>query len=167
MDKQDTGILLNPNNIKLQRFYFKQMVKLIGIITLFRSPIKGTKEYNGVGELDAHYNLPERVGCIFEEHPTEKTMKKLGWITELQTDASIIHVPYDLKGLERGALFIIPSALDNSKGRVFKVLEMSTIAVYPASITCKLGPVWESTYNESEVNFAGSNFSLLRDDKEN
>ena len=166
MDRNDTGLLLNPNNIKLQRFYFKQMVKLIGIITLFRPIIDKSKQYNGVGELDAYYKSPERVGCIFEEHPTEKTMKKCGWVAELNTEASIIHVPYDLKGLERGSLFIIPSALDHSEGKLFKVIEMSTIAVYPASIACKIGPVWESNYNESELNFKGSNFSLLRDDKE-
>lgn len=166
MDKSDTGLLLNPNNIKLQRFYFKQMVKLIGIIALFRSPIKSSKEYNGYGELDTYYNMPERVGCIFEEHPVEKTMKKLGWVTEVDTNASVIHVPYDLHGLERGALFIIPSALDNSKGRLFKVIEIGTIAVYPASVACKIAPVWESTYNESELNFKNTNFSLLRDDKE-
>ena len=166
MDKNDTGILLNPNNIKLHRFYFKQMVKLIGITTIFRPLIDKSKQYNGVGELDAYYKQPEKVGCIFEEHPTQKTMKATGWVAELMTDASVIHVPYDLKGLERGSLFIIPSALDGAKGRLFKVIELSTIAVYPASIACKIGPVWESTLNESEINFKGSNFTLLRD-KEN
>lgn len=164
MNASDTGLLLNPNNIKLQRFYFKQMVKLIGIIVLFRPLIDKSKQYNGVGELDAYYLPPERVGCIFEEHPTEKTMKKCGWIAELNTEASVIHVPYDLKGLERGSLFIIPSALDNAKGRLFKVIELSTIAVYPASVACKIGPVWESEYNETELNFKSNNFSLLRED---
>lgn len=166
MEKSDTGILLNPNNIKLQRFYFNQMVKLIGIITLFRPLIDSSKHYNGVGELDAYYEQPEKVGCIFDEHPTEKTMKKCGWVAELNTEASIIHVPYDLKGLERGSLFIVPGALDNSKGRLFKVLELSTIAVYPASIACKIGPVYESTYNETDLNFKNNNFSLIRDDRE-
>lgn len=166
MEKNDTGILLNPTNLKLHRTYFKQMVKLIGIITLYRAPIDKSKQYNGVGELDAFYQLPEKVGCIFEEHPTEKTMKKCGWITELQTEASVIHVPYDVKGLERGGLFIIPSGLDNSKGRLFKIIDISNIAVYPASVSCKIGPVWESTHNETELNFKNSNFSLLRDDKE-
>lgn len=167
MDKNDTGLLLNPNNIKLQRFYFKQMVKLIGIMTLYRAPIDKSKTYNGVGELDTLYHTPERVGCIFEEHPTEKTMKKCGWVSELNTEASIIHVPYDLKGLERGGLFIIPSALDNAEGRIFKVIELSTVAVYPASIACKIGPVWKSTHNETELNFKNNNFTLLRDDREN
>lgn len=166
MEKTDTGILLNPTNLKLHRFYFKQMVKLIGIITLYRAPIDKSKTYNGVGELDTFYHLPERVGCIFEEHPTQKTMKATGWVSELQTDFSIIHVPYDTKGLERGGLFIVPSGLDSAKGRLFKIIEMSTIAVYPASIACKIGPVWESTHNETELNFKNSNFSLIREDKE-
>ena len=40
MDKKDVGILLNGNNIKLHRQYFKQTVKLIGINVIYRAPME-------------------------------------------------------------------------------------------------------------------------------
>ena len=162
MDNKDTGILLNQNNLKLQRFYFEQMVRLIGINVIYRAPRKD-KHYNGYGELDAFYHEPQIVGCIFEEHPNQYTMKKMGWNVELQEDVALIQVPYDLKGLQRGALFIIPSGLDDAEGRVFKVEDMQTIAVTPAYITCKIAPVYENKFEESQFQHSATDFNLLKE----
>ena len=160
MDNKDTGILLNASNIKLHRQYFSEMVKLIGIQVIYRAPREG-KTYNGYGELDSFYYEPEVVGCIFNEHPTQWTMKKLGWNSELQEDVSLISVPYDLPKLQAGSLFIVPSGLDNAEGRVFRVLRMSTISVYPSSITCEIGPVWENTFEKAQFDYTHNNFNLL------
>lgn len=165
MDNKDTGLLLNSNNIKLHRQWFKEMTKLLGIQVLYRAP-RPNKHYDGYGELDSFYYSPELVGCIFDEHPTQRTMRKLGWNSELSDSNSIIHVPYDLKELQQGSLFIIPSGLDNSQGRVFKVVKMSTISVYPASIVCEIGPVWENSFEQSSLLFNASNFNLLTNDEE-
>ena len=165
MESQDTGILLNPANIKLHRRYFGEMVRLLGIQAVYRAP-RENKHYDGHGELDSFYYEPLRVGCIFDEHPVERTMRKLGWNAELSDGEAVIHVPYDLFGLQRGALFIIPSALDGAKGRVFRVNEMSTIAVYPASIACRIAPVWESTFEPSQFEHDDNDFNLLRGEEE-
>ena len=122
MENKDTGLLLDKGNISLQKFYFKEMVKLKGINVLFRAPKKGA-HYDRYGEMDAKYEPPVVVGCIFQEHVNQWTMKKLGWNSELQEDVTIIHVPVDLEGLEAGSLFIVPSNLDNTKGRVTGPLE--------------------------------------------
>ena len=164
MDNKDTGLLLSEKNIKLHRKYFKEMVKLIGINVVYREPREGV-HYNGHGELEAFYREPTIVGCIFDEHPTIWTMKKLGWNSELSESLSLIHVPYDLPNLQEGALFIIPSGLDNTIGRVFKVLRMSTISVYPASICCEIGPVWDNTFQGSEHLHQNNTFSLLKDEE--
>ena len=76
MDNKDTGILINKN-ILIYRQYFKEMVKLVGINVVYRAPRKD-KAYDTYGELDSNYYEPIVVGCIFDEHPTQKTMKKLG-----------------------------------------------------------------------------------------
>lgn len=165
MRNEDTGILLNANNIKLQRNYFNQMVNLLGIQVIYRAP-RENKSYNGYGELDSFYYGPQRVGCIFEEHPTQHTMRKLGWNSELETELSLIHVPYDLPGIQKGALFIIPSGIDNAEGRLFRVEKMSSICVYPASILCAIGPVWTNTYDESLSTYTDSNFNLLAESEE-
>lgn len=80
----------------------------------------------------------------------------------------IIHVPYDLKDLQAGCLFIIPSGLDNTEGRVFRVLRMQNIAVYPACITCELGPVLvDQSENAVVEDFTNTNFNLLSGEEEN
>ena len=94
-------------------------------------------------------------------------MKKLGWNAELQDNPIVIHVPYDLKGLQAGSLFIIPSGLDNAEPRKFRVIQLSNIAIYPASIACELGLEWETDQPNSEVNdFKKSNFNVLLDPPE-
>lgn len=78
MENKDTGLLLNKKNIEIQRLYFKQMLQLLGINVLYRAPRPEHKTYDLHGELDALYFEPEVIGCIYNEHTDQKTMKKLG-----------------------------------------------------------------------------------------
>ena len=164
MDNRDVGVLLNGNNIKIKRFQFAQMCHLIGIQVIYRAP-KEDKQWDGWGELDSSFYPPEKIGCIFTEHPNQKTLKKLGWVAELQESSSIIEVPYDLKNLQVGALFIIPSGLDNAKGRVFKVIGMENVAVYPASVLCEIAPVYEDSFERKQMQHIDNDTSLLNDDR--
>lgn len=166
MKNEDTGLLLNKQNIELNRSFFKEFLRLHGINVLYRAPIPSTKTYNMYGELDTNYEQPIKVSCIYDEHPTQKTMRKLGWNTELSDTSVVIHVPYNMN-VESGGLFIIPSGLDKSEGRVFKVLRMSNIAIYPASISCELGPMMVNTTERTQVvDFKDSNFNVLGDESE-
>lgn len=160
------GALLNETNIKLHRKYFIEMCSLLGIQVFYRAP-RENKHYNDYGELDTYYYEPVKIGCIFEDHPTQQTLKKLGWASELQEDASVIHVPYDLQNLQQGALFIIPSAFDNTKGRLFRVGKMSANMIYPASISCEIVPEYENTFNKEDIhNFKHTDFNLLNEEEE-
>lgn len=159
------GILLNKD-IKLHRAWFKQMTQLIGINCIYRAPRK-SKEFNMHGDLDTFYEAPELVGCIFEEHPDQKSLKKAGWVAELQESSSMIHVPYDLPGLQVGALFTVPSGIDHAEGRVFRVISMQNIMIYPASIACEIAPEYEDTSPKNEVvDFTQDNFTKLLDNEE-
>lgn len=147
------------------------MCKLKGINVLYRAPRDSSKQYDLHGELheniDEQFYEPELVSCIFNEHTDQKSMKKLGWNAERDEQCPVIHVPVELKGLQAGALFIIPSGLDNTQGRVFKVLELSSIAVFPASIACKLGPVLESDFERSQLHdYQHTNFNLLNTEED-
>ena len=161
----DYGLLIN-RDIKLHRMYFKQMVKLLGINCNYRAPLSG-KDYDLHGDLETHYKSPEVVGCIFQDHPDQKTLKKMGWVAELQENSSIIHVPYDLKDLQVGALFEIPSGLDNGKPRLFRVVSMQNIMVYPASIACEVAPEYIDKDEKTTIrDFTQSNVTLLIDYEE-
>lgn len=158
------GLLINPD-AKLHRKYFNEFVKLQGIYVLYRSP-KEDKHYTTYNEIQSNYNEPILIGCIFDEHPTQKTLRKMGWAAELQENASIIHVPYDLQGLQQGALFIIPSGLDDGKGRLFRVVSLSNSIVYPASITCEIVPEYYDSFSEDSDIHSHDGINLLNEEEE-
>lgn len=133
---KDYGILISPN-ITLHRSWFKQCVALHGVNCKYRAPLNN-KGYDIHGDLNTGYKPEIIVGCLFEEHPNQKSLKKSGWVAELQDGSSVIHVPYDLPDLQVGALFEVPSGIDGSNGRVFRVISMSNIMIYPASIACEI-----------------------------
>lgn len=154
------GFLIREKDIKLHRMWFKQMAKLIGVKVGYRGVLRD-KHYTTYAEIVSNYDKIKIVDCIFEEHPQQQTLKKLGWASELQEDSSIIHVPYDLENLEQGAIFLLPSGIDNSRGRVFRVKRLSTIMIYPASIACEIVPEYEDTYSDNLNTFEHSSFNLL------
>lgn len=140
--KTDYGILISKD-IKLHRTWFKQMVALHGINCKYYAPLEN-KEYDTYADLTTSYKLPITVGCLFEEHPNQKSLKKAGWVTELQENTSIIHIPYDLPDIQVGALFEVPSGIDTAKPRKFRVISISNIMIYPASLACELAPELDS-----------------------
>lgn len=157
---EDYGLLLKERDIKLQRKYFDEMCTMVGIKVIHRAPRAG-KSYTTYSEIDSNYFEPQMTGCIFEEHPNQRTMKKLGWNSELSESAALISVPYDLKGLQQGSLFIVPSAFDRTQGRVFRVVEITGIMIYPCSLTCKLVPELENTFTENTYLHKTNSFNLL------
>lgn len=150
--KTNYGILINKD-IKLHRTWFKQMTALHGINCKYRAPLLN-KEHDLYADLQTGYKPEILVGCLFEEHPDQKSLKKAGWVAELQEGSSIIHVPYDLPGLQAGALFEVPSGLDNGKGRLFRVISMSNIMIYPASIACEIALEYESNDEQHLITIA-------------
>ena len=129
------GLLLNQD-AKLHRKWFEEMVSLLGIMVKYRAPVM---DYTLHGE-----------------------MKPLRYEAELVESAALIHMPYDLKGLQIGGLVEVPSGYDNTQSRLFRITKMSGIMVYPASITCEIVPEYIDTAQRSEIeDFHMSNFNLL------
>ena len=162
-DREKYGVLLNEN-AKLHRQYFREMVKLLGITVLYRAPLPN-KHYTNYAEIDSNYAPPIKVGCIFTDHPQQQTLKKLGWMAELQDNASIIEVDYDLPNLQQGSLFIVPSGLDDGKSRLFRVSKMTTSMVYPSSVVCEIVPEYEDTMDKGfSEDYTKSDFNLINEE---
>lgn len=166
MENQKYGMLTHAD-AKIWRQYFREMVKLLGIRVLYRAPKPG-KDYTLYRELDANYEEPILVGCIFDQHPTQQTLRKIGWVSELNENSSFIHVDYDLP-LEQGGLFIIPSGLDEGKGRLFRIVRMQNSIVYPASIVCEIVPEYIDNFEtiadmDHEAIIASEDFNILQDE---
>lgn len=158
-EEQKFGTLLT-SDMKLYRKYFDELVKLQGIKVVYYAP-KTDKHYTLHGELFSNYQEPEVIGCIFSEYPDQRSMRKKGWVVELQDGASLISVPFDLHDLQRGALFAIPSGLDNTKGRLFRVESLLNTMIYPSSITCEIVPEWEDTLPDSKLDRQHTDFNFL------
>lgn len=156
------GRLITPD-IKLHRKWFEEMVRLIGIQVVYRAPRKD-KHWTSFAEIESNYQPSIVIGCIFDEHPTQQTMKKIGWVSELQKDSSLIHVAYDIPDIQQGALFIVPSGLDDGKGRLFRCVKLTNSIVYPASIACEIVPEYEDTYQNTNNDFMHSSFNLLNEE---
>lgn len=159
------GLLLNKQDILLQRSYFNELVTLLGVQVKHRAP-RPSKTYTTYTEIESNYFEPETVGCIFTEHLDQRTMKKLGWNAELTAESPVISVPYDLNGIQQGSLFYIPSAFDNTADRLFRVVEMSSIMIYPASLTCRLVPEYETTFSNNLLEHKTNSFNLLRTEED-
>lgn len=168
MENKDTGILLSKKDISLHRKWFKEFVKLRGINVQYEEPNPNFDKYDLHGETDIKKYLPPiTVGCIYDSHPDQKSMKKMGWVAELADSSVMIHVPYDTPGIQAGAIFTIPSGLDDAPPRKFKVLRLQNSAIYPSSISCELGPLLDDRDEKATVrDFRNSNFNLLADDDE-
>lgn len=157
-----TGVLVNKDTL-LQRKYFLEMARLRGFESSYRYPLRD-KTYSTQGELVSHYSAPQDVWCVLNENVDQRTRRKLGWNAEQLDSLMLISVPYDLEGIQVGALFTIPSAIDTAKDRLFRVIEMSTIPLYPASITCRIAPEYETEIEKAELkDFKTSTFNLLRE----
>lgn len=156
------GRLITPD-IKLHRKWFDEMVRLIGIQVVYRAPRKD-KRWTSFAEIESNYQPSIVIGCIFDEHPTQQTMKKIGWVSELQKDSSLIHIAYDTPDIQQGALFIVPSGLDDGKGRLFRCVKLTNSIVYPASIACEIVPEYEDTYQNTNNDFMHSSFNLLNEE---
>lgn len=157
--------LLFGEDVKIFRQYFEELVTLIGIQVFYRAPLPG-KFYTTYTEIESNYYDPIQVGCIFTDHPDQQTLKKMGWVSELQENSSIIHVPYDLPGLQQGALFFLPGGLDNSPSRLFRVVKMQNTMMYPSSISCEIVPEFEDTFNKAQYNYHSSDFNLLTEEED-
>ena len=160
------GILINKD-ITLHRMWFNEMVELLGIYCNYYIP-NNNKYFDRRGDLKTNYTkFDKKIGVIFDEHPDQKSLKKMGWITELQENSSIIHVPYDLINIQKGCLFEIPGGLDNTKPRLFRVLNISNIMIYPASLSCEIAPEYLDIDEQSiHTDFKNKNISLLIDNEE-
>ena len=156
------GRLITPD-IKLHRKWFDEMVRLIGIQVVYIAPRKD-KHWTSFAEIESNYQPSIVIGCIFDEHPTQQTMKKIGWVSELQKDSSLIHIAYDTPDIQQGALFIVPSGLDDGKGRLFRCVKLTNSIVYPASIACEIVPEYEDTYQNTNNDFMHSSFNLLNEE---
>lgn len=159
------GLLINKDT-GLYKGYFKEMCRLIGVNVKYRAP-KKDKHWTVYAEIESNYEPEEIVSCIFEQYTDQRTMKKIGWISELDTATSMIHLPYDLHGLQVGALVSVPSGLNDNQFKLFRITKMSTIMIYPYAVSCQIVPEYEDTTPRSDItDFRNRSMTMMLRDED-
>ena len=131
------------------RSYFKEMLRKYGIDGMYFQVDEATKSYNESGELSCKHLDPIPCQMIFDQVPTVGTLKKLGWVNELDKSQPLIHIDFDTPGIQPGACFNIEDPLRPGKGSLFRVTKSSVGIIYPMCVTCQivavLGDIPEKT----------------------
>lgn len=131
---------LIQNDVKIHRRYFNEALEAYGVDALYYQ-VKPGKKFTSIGELSANYYAPTEGKVIFDQTPQLRTLKKLGWVSELDQTLPLLHVSFDLPGIETGCLFKIKDPLQFSGGRLFRITKMSVGIISPASITVQAVPI--------------------------
>ena len=133
------------SDLQAYRFYFNEALEMYGIQARYYQ-IKPGHTYTPAGELSANYYDPTLTNVIFDQVPKVSTLKKLGWVTELDQDqTSLIHIAFDTPGIQVGCLFEIKDPLTPSTGRFFRVTKLRTGIIYPVAVTCQIVPILGNT----------------------
>lgn len=157
--------LLVDKDANMFKSYFKEMAKLRGIRCKYQYPLPN-KEYTIYSELKASYSEPLLVDIVFEENPSQRTLRRHGWFSEDKKDATpyLANVPFDLPELQKGCLIWVPSgATDVFKP--FRVEDISSVIEFPASLTVKLAPYLQDTTPSSYESYQKTNTNYLKSEE--
>ena len=150
--------LLTQDDSTLYRGWFKEVSKLRGFSVGYQYPLGTDKTIHS--EPNIRLSEPENIDIIFNENPTVDTLRKLGWVSELNDQKPIIaQLPFDTPHLARYARIIIPPFLEiNSRSRVFQITNMKTIIEFPDCWTVSLVPVFDSYQDDNEYIDSNNNY---------
>ena len=150
--------LLTNEDAEIYRGFFREMCELLGQTVLYQYPLNTNKTIHS--EPNIELSDPIRLDIIFNENPTVDTLRKHGWVTEINGSLPVIaQVPYDIPGLARYARITIPPVGNVMRERIFEITAISTILEYPDCWTVRLVPVYNS-YKEKN-NYSNSNIEYM------
>lgn len=152
------------NDLLIFRRHAEEVLDLYGIPARYYQPKPG-HHWTVAGEISANYFDPIPTRVLFDQVPTVSTLKKLGWVTELDTGASLIHVAYNTPGIAFGALYEVKDPLTPDTGRLFRVTKLSVGILYPAMVTCQIVPVVGEDPEETVQPYEGHKSIILDNDK--
>ncbi len=128
------------NDLTALRYQMQEVLDMYGIQAKYYQ-IKPGHTFTVAGELSANYFDPIDCRVLFDQVPKVSTLKKLGWVTELDQAASLIHISFDTPGISHGAVFEIKDPLASDSGKLFRVTKLQTGILYPTFVTCQIVPV--------------------------
>lgn len=156
--------LLTRNDSTIFRHYFKEMAKMIGINVIYQYPID--MQFSIYAEENPKgFSEEIKMDIIFEENPKVTTLRKYGWISNLDEDKPYMAtLPYDAKNLCKGCrITIVPSEPLASKN-VFVITDIKANLEFPDSWVCKLAPVFFNKQTEKLKEYKDKNNVFMKVD---
>lgn len=134
--------LLNREDSRIFRQYFKEMVKLIGQSVGYQYIVE--RKYTIHSEDNSKLSAPVRIDVLFDENPTIDTLNRLGWVSELNEQKPIVvNMPYDTPNLSVNARLLIESVDGTPRPRVFKITQIESDLEFPDAYTCAAVPIFD------------------------
>ena len=134
--------LLNREDSRIFRQYFKEMVKLIGQSVGYQYIVE--RKYTIHSEDNSKLSAPVRIDVLFDENPTVDTLNRLGWVSELNEQKPIVvNMPYDTPNLSVNARLLIESVDGTPRPRVFKITHIESDLEFPDAYTCAAVPIFD------------------------
>lgn len=150
--------LLTEDDSTLFRNWFVEMAEMLGQTVMYQYPLTFDKTIHS--EPNIELSDPIRLDIIFNENPTVDTLRKHGWVTEINGSLPVIaQVPYNTPGLARYARITIPPVGNVMRERTFEVTAISTFLEYPDCWTIQLAPVYNSIKEKND--YVKSNIEYL------
>lgn len=137
--------LVKNDALAFQKHYFKEILQLYGVDSMYYEVIDETVKHTVNGEFSCEYKDPIPTQLLFDQVPKVSTLKKLGWATELDQSQSLVHLNFDLPNVRVGAALSIEDPLRPGKGRLFRITKMSMGIIYPMCVTAQIVPVLGDT----------------------
>ena len=152
------------NDLIIFRQQFREVLDMYGIDAKYYQ-IKPNHHYTVAGEISANYYNPVPCKILFDQVPKISTLKRLGWVSELEPGASLIHVAFDTPGIAFGALYEIKDPLSPDSGRLFRITKLQTGILYPVSISCQVVPVVGTEPEQTVKPYEGNKSIFLNTEK--
>lgn len=156
---------LIQDDIVLMRARYDEALEMQGIPAKYQFPVLPDTNVQGEAVVDTYSEYIE-THIFFESSPKIKTYKRYGWVVENDKDLPfLIHCSFNLKNLQKDALFSFSGMYTGMPDRVFRVTELTCDLQCPDHMVCQVVPVYEKqtvgrTNKEIQKTFNKSNHFL-------
>lgn len=137
--------LISDREVDYLRKQFNETVKQLGVLFKYQYPLGNNIDDFAQPAPDGYSEELDVYG-IFDGEPKLKTYRNLGWVVEKSDNLPfLIHIPFDTKRIQKGALFKTAGQLTGIEPRVFQVVELTAGLVCPDHIICQIVPLVGNT----------------------
>lgn len=138
------SINLIGKDVTMMRKRYDEALSMQGIPCQYQYPNMATTNAHGESVIDSYSEMVS-THIFFDGTPTVKTYKRYGWVVENDSNLPfLVHCSFNLKSLQKDALFHLAGQYTGLPDRVFRVTELTCALQCPDHMICQVIPVYEN-----------------------